>query len=81
MNGFFRQSSKGLYFLPHRWIAVWGTKAKQVFGSLQIKENIGGNEEVKVIKNIEQNVEEPATKDPSVGQAQPQNGLFIIPPV
>ena len=44
-----------------------------VFGSLQIKEDVGGNEEVKVIKEIEQNVVEPATGGPS----QPQNGLLI----
>ena len=70
-----------MHFLPHRWIAVWCTRAKQVFGSLQIKEDIGGNEEVKVIKDIEQNVEEPATRDPSQGPVQPQNGLFIMLPV
>ena len=48
-----------------------------VFGSLQIKEDVGGNEEVKVIKEIEQNVVEPTTGGP----AQPQNGLLIISPV
>ena len=44
-----------------------------VFGSLQIKEDVGGNEEVKVIKDIEQNVVEPTTGGP----AEPQNGLLI----
>ena len=38
--------------LTSRWIAVWCTRAKEVLGSLQIKEIIGGNEEVKVIKDI-----------------------------
>ena len=48
-----------------------------VFGSLQIKEDNGGNEEVKVIKEIEQNVVEATTGGP----AQTQNGLFIMSPV
>ena len=51
-----------------------------VFGSLQIKEDVGGHEEVKVIKEIEQNVVEPAKSKPAEGPAQPQNGLLIMPP-
>ena len=52
-----------------------------VFGSLQIKEDNGGNEEVKVIKEIEQNVVESATGEPSEGLEQPQNGLPKMSPV
>ena len=52
-----------------------------VFGSLQIKEDAGGNEEVKVIKEIEQNVVESATGELSEGPDQPQNGLLTMSPV
>ena len=55
-----------IHYLPHRWIAVWCTRAKKVFGSLQII-NDEGHEEVKVNKGIA-----------IAGLGQPQNGLLFM---
>ena len=57
---------------PNRWIAVWCTRAKQVFGRLQII-NDESHEEVKVIT-----IKEPATGGPSEGPVQPQTGLLFV---